>query len=90
MINMMLLATRLAVSAMNGSYVEFQDSESLEQSLDRHAVARARLSAGLVESGELTVASPDWALADMPWVVADYDGSFASSDDAKVNPFVGE
>ena len=87
MINALLLVTRLALSA---GVVDFQDSESLEQSLDRHAAARARLSAGLVESGELKAAAFDWAFNDMPWVVADYDGPFASSDDAKVNPFVVE
>lgn len=84
---MMLLATQLALSA---STVDFQDNESLEQSLDRHAVARARCQAGLVETGALEVVKPDWAFNDMPWVIADYDGPFASSDDEKVNPFATE
>ena len=87
MINTLLLVTHLALSA---GTVDFQDSESLEQSLDRHAVARARLSAGLVESGELKAAAFDWGFADMPWVFSFANPFDNGSDDAKVNPFVVE
>ena len=87
MINTLLLVAHLALSA---GTVDFQDSESLEQSLDRHAVARARLSAGLVESGELKQASFDWAFNDMPWIVSFANPFSDSSDDAKVNPFAVE
>ena len=72
---------------MNMPSVDLQSDETLEQSLDRHAIARARCQAGLVETGELEVAAPSWAFIKMPWVGSSvaYD-----RDDAKVNPFAVE
>lgn len=81
MLSTMLLSMVLG-GAINIDIPADTAAETLDESLDRHAIARARCAAGMVEVN-VDVARPDageyeWAFSAMPWLDTADNGPFAA------------
>lgn len=88
-----MLTSLLLMTVLNANTVEIPVDttvETLDQSIERHQIARANCAAGIVEDGDGVVRAYSWAFMPMNWLETNSGSPFEEESSEDSGPFASE